>query len=129
MSACIFCRIVAREIPADIVHENDHVLAFRDLRPVAPSHVLVIPKRHIDSVREAETDDVELLGHVMIGARGLTRYAAGNRATIIRRTGAGPGGATTTIPVRLSDLLRDGDISQDIALVPGDTLVIPQGWF
>jgi polysaccharide export outer membrane protein len=65
---------------------------------------------------------------VMIGARGLTRYAAGNRATIIRRTGPGPG-ATSTIPVRLSDLLRDGDISQDIALVPGDTLVIPQGWF
>ena len=73
MSACIFCRIVAREIPADIVHENDHVLAFRDLRPVAPSHVLVIPKRHIDSVREAETDDVELLGHVMIGARDVAQ--------------------------------------------------------
>ncbi len=73
MSACIFCRIVAREIPADIVHENDHVLAFRDLRPVAPSHVLVIPKRHIDSVREAETDDVELLGHVMIGTRDVAQ--------------------------------------------------------
>lgn len=62
---------------------------------------------------------------VMIGARGLTRYAAGNRATIIRRTGT----QTTSIPVRLSDLLRDGDISQDVALMPGDTLVIPQGWF
>lgn len=62
---------------------------------------------------------------VMIGARGLTRYAAGNRATIIRRTGA----QTTTIPVRLSALLRDGDITQDVALMPGDTLVIPQGWF
>ncbi len=73
MSACIFCRIVAREIPADIVHENDHVLAFRDLRPVAPSHVLVIPKRHIDSIREAETGDVELLGHVMIGARDVAQ--------------------------------------------------------
>ena len=59
MSACIFCRIVAREIPADIVHETDHVL--------------VIPKRHIDSVREAETDDVELLGHVMIGARDVAQ--------------------------------------------------------
>jgi polysaccharide export outer membrane protein len=61
----------------------------------------------------------------MIGARGLTRYAAGNRATIIRRSGT----RTTSIPVRLSDLLRDGDISQDVALMPGDTLVIPQGWF
>jgi polysaccharide biosynthesis/export protein len=64
---------------------------------------------------------------VMIGARGLTRYAAGNRASIIRR--GVEGGQSTAIPVRLSDLLRNGDVSQDIALQPGDTLVIPQGWF
>ncbi|NKE45425.1 sugar ABC transporter substrate-binding protein [Roseomonas frigidaquae] len=64
---------------------------------------------------------------VMINARGLTRYAAGNRAEIIRRP---PGGETPqVIPVRLDDLLRGGDISQDVAMQPGDTLVIPQGWF
>ncbi|NKC30560.1 XrtA/PEP-CTERM system exopolysaccharide export protein [Falsiroseomonas selenitidurans] len=64
---------------------------------------------------------------VMINARGLTRYAAGNRAEIIRRP---PGGAVPqAIPVRLDDLLRGGDISQDMAMQPGDTLVIPQGWF
>ncbi|MBP0496096.1 XrtA/PEP-CTERM system exopolysaccharide export protein [Roseomonas indoligenes] len=63
---------------------------------------------------------------VMIGARGLTRYAAGNRAEIIRRNA---NGRPTAIRVRLSDLLRDGDISQDTAMRPGDTLVIPQGWF
>ncbi len=62
---------------------------------------------------------------VMITARGLTRYAAGNRASIVRREGTG----TVAIPVRLSDLLRDGDISQDVAMRPGDTLIIPQGWF
>jgi polysaccharide biosynthesis/export protein len=64
---------------------------------------------------------------VMIGARGLTRYAAGNRASIVRRAGAGA--APVIIPVRLADLLRSGDISQDVAMRPGDTLVIPQGWF
>ena len=64
---------------------------------------------------------------VMISARGLTRYAAGNRAEIIRR--GTPGQPAQSIPVRLSDLLRDGDMSQDIAMQPGDTLVIPQGWF
>jgi polysaccharide export outer membrane protein len=64
---------------------------------------------------------------VMIGARGLTRYAAGNRAEIIRR--GAPGQPARTIPVRLSDLLRDGDMSQDLPMQPGDTLVIPQGWF
>ncbi|MEO3471547.1 XrtA/PEP-CTERM system exopolysaccharide export protein [Roseomonas sp. CAU 1739] len=64
---------------------------------------------------------------IMIDARGLTRYAAGNRAEIIRRETAGS--PRQVIPVRLSDLLRDGDMSQDIPIRPGDTLVIPQGWF
>lgn len=64
---------------------------------------------------------------VMINARGLTRFAAGNRAEIIRRP---PNGAPPqVIPVRLDDLLRGGDISQDVAMQPGDTLVIPQSWF
>ncbi|WP_421994049.1 XrtA/PEP-CTERM system exopolysaccharide export protein [Roseococcus sp.] len=64
---------------------------------------------------------------VMIGARGLTRYAAGNRAEIIRRDG--PDGRREVIRVRLNDLMRGGDVSQDLAMRPGDTLVIPQGWF
>lgn len=64
---------------------------------------------------------------VMIDARGMTRYAAGNRAEIIRREA--PGEPARVIRVRLSDLLRDGDITQDIRMRPGDTLVIPQGWF
>lgn len=64
---------------------------------------------------------------VMIQARGLTRYAAGNSAEIVRRDQAD--GPSRSIPVRLNDLLRSGDISQDVAMRPGDTLVIPQGWF
>ena len=64
---------------------------------------------------------------VVIAARGLTRYAAGNRATIVRRNASGQG--TTSIPVRLADLLRNGDVGQDMPMQPGDTLVIPQGWF
>ncbi len=73
MSSCLFCRIVTREIPAEIVHENDHVIAFRDVRPVAPTHVLVIPKRHLEAVREAQDSDAELLGQVMLGARDAAR--------------------------------------------------------
>jgi polysaccharide export outer membrane protein len=64
---------------------------------------------------------------VIIGARGLTRYAAGNRAEIIRRDG--PDGRREVIRVRLNDLMRGGDVSQDLAMRPGDTLIIPQGWF
>jgi len=62
---------------------------------------------------------------VMIMTKGLTRYAAGNRAVIVRRVG----GAQQTIHVRLSDLLKDGDIDQNVELEPGDTLIIPQAWF
>jgi histidine triad (HIT) family protein len=66
---CIFCKIVAREIPANVVAENEHALAFHDVNPVAPTHVLVIPKRHIASVHDAGPDDVALLGQVMLMAR------------------------------------------------------------
>jgi len=62
---------------------------------------------------------------VMIQTKGLTRYAAGNSATIVRTAG----GQRQIIKVRLSDLLKDGDIDQNVAMLPGDTLVIPQSWF
>ena len=63
----------------------------------------------------------------VIEARGLTRYAAGNRTEIIRRDA--PGATPRNLRVRLDDLMRGGDISQDVPLRPGDTIVIPQGWF
>ncbi len=62
---------------------------------------------------------------VMIATKGLTRYAAGNRAIIVRRIGT----KKETIHVHLSDLLKDGDITQNVAMRPGDTLIIPQTWF
>jgi polysaccharide export outer membrane protein len=64
---------------------------------------------------------------VLIEAGGLTRFAAGNRAEIVRRDPAG--GASQSFRVRLADLLRGGDIAQDVPMRPGDTLIIPQGWF
>jgi len=63
---------------------------------------------------------------VMIATKGLTKYAAGNRAVIIRRDA---GGKQQTIHVHLGDLLKDGDINQNVAMQPGDTLIIPQSWF
>lgn len=67
--SCLFCRIVAGEIPADVVLETDHVLAFRDIAPKAPTHVLVIPKKHVVSVGTAGEEDEALLGAVLIAAR------------------------------------------------------------
>jgi len=63
---------------------------------------------------------------VMILTKGLTRFAAGNRAVIVRRQ---PDGSLSRVPVRLSDLIKDGDISQNVEMQPGDTLIIPQTWF
>jgi histidine triad (HIT) family protein len=75
---CVFCRIVARESPADIVYEDAEVLAFKDLYPKAPIHVLIVPKRHIESLATVEPADAGLLGHCLLAARALgeqTGYA------------------------------------------------------
>jgi len=61
----------------------------------------------------------------MIATKGLTKYAAGNRSVIVRRVGD----KQQVIPLRLSDLLKDGDYCDNVALLPGDTLIIPQSWF
>ena len=62
--ACLFCQIVAREIPASIVYEDDRVLAFNDINPQAPTHVLVIPKRHIESLNELTPADDQIVGEI-----------------------------------------------------------------
>ena len=64
----LFEKIVAREIPADIVHEDDHCIAFRDIEPQAPIHVLVVPKKPIPRVGEAASEDREVLGHLLLTA-------------------------------------------------------------
>src|SRR5881397_4408820 len=66
---CVFCRVVARENPADIVYEDDEVLAFKDLYPKAPIHLLIIPKRHIESIASLESEDEAVVGHCVRVAR------------------------------------------------------------
>ena len=65
----LFEKIIAREIPADIVYEDDLVLAFNDINPQAPTHVLVIPKKPIARIAEAEPEDHQVLGHLLLKAR------------------------------------------------------------
>jgi len=66
---CLFCRIVAGEIPADVVHSSELAVAFRDLNPQAPVHVLVVPRRHIDNAGVLESGDAEALAGVFEAAR------------------------------------------------------------
>jgi histidine triad (HIT) family protein len=68
---CLFCRMVAGEIPADVVHETDRVLAFRDINPQAPTHVLVIPKQHHPTAAALALADPSLLGEVVVEAQAV----------------------------------------------------------
>jgi histidine triad (HIT) family protein len=65
MQDCIFCKIAAKEIPIQSVYEDDQVIAFRDINPQAPVHVLVIPKKHIANLVEATNEDGVLLAHML----------------------------------------------------------------
>lgn len=73
MSDCLFCRIVAGEIPADVVHQTDTVLAFRDIQPRARVHTLVIPKEHHRTMAGLAADDAGLLGEVLVAAGEVAR--------------------------------------------------------
>ena len=73
MSDCIFCRIVERKIPSKIVYEDETALAFKDINPQAPVHVLVIPKRHIPRVLDLGEEDHDLVGHLLMVANKIAR--------------------------------------------------------
>src|SRR5213082_1254398 len=66
MSKTLFEKIIAREVPADIVYEDDLVLAFRDIKPQAPVHVLIVPKQSITRLAEAKPEDHRVLGHLLL---------------------------------------------------------------
>lgn len=66
---CVFCRIGNKEIPADIVYEDGEVLAFKDIHPIAPIHILIIPKKHIDSANDLKKKDEKLVGHMILAAK------------------------------------------------------------
>jgi histidine triad (HIT) family protein len=83
---CLFCRMVAGEIPADVVHETDRTLAFRDINPQAPTHVLVIPKDHHRNLGALAAADPELLGAVVRAAADVARQEG-----LVADGGAEPG--------------------------------------
>lgn len=73
MSDTIFTKIINREIPADIVYENDDVLAFNDITPQAPTHVLIIPKKPIATINDIQTQDAELVGKLFLAAQAIAK--------------------------------------------------------
>jgi histidine triad (HIT) family protein len=73
MTDCLFCKIVNGDIPAKKVHEDEHVFAFEDIHPHAPTHVLIIPKKHIRGLKEASAKDAELVGRLHLAAAEIAR--------------------------------------------------------
>lgn len=73
MQDCLFCKIIKREIPAEIVFENEDVLVFKDIKPVAPTHLLVIPKKHISTLFDLEEEDTLIMGRVQLAVNQVAR--------------------------------------------------------
>ena len=73
MTDCIFCKIISGDIPGNIVYQDDDVLAFRDLNPQAPTHILIIPKKHIATINDIQPEDAELIGKMYLAAAQVAR--------------------------------------------------------
>ncbi|MBH22526.1 MAG: histidine triad nucleotide-binding protein [Candidatus Marinimicrobia bacterium] len=73
MNECLFCKMVSGVIPCDKVHENEYVLAFRDIDPKAPTHILIIPKKHITTLNEINKSDQDLLGELLLTAKKIAK--------------------------------------------------------
>jgi len=103
MAADLFCRIVAGEIPADIVHRDDTVLAFRDINPQAPTHILVVPTRHIASAADLTDADAELVGHLFAVIADLARRegVAESGFRVVTNTGLAAGQSVAHLHLHL----------------------------
>ncbi len=89
---CIFCKIISGEIPSDKVYEDEHVLAFRDIHPQAPTHILVIPKRHVESVAAVTAENsADVARCFEVIAKLIAQYGLEGGARVISNCGPGAG--------------------------------------
>jgi histidine triad (HIT) family protein len=91
MSDCIFDKIVAGQIPSDIVFQDETVLAFKDINPKAPTHILIIPKKHIVSINDLAREDLPLMGHMMEVAKKIAAQQGLKAYKLVINTGAEAG--------------------------------------
>jgi len=90
---CLFCKILNGDIPADIIYESDSAIAFRDINPQAPTHVLVIPRKHVATINDLSEEDQEIIGSLYLAAKDIARDEGisdeGYRAVMNCNEGAG----------------------------------------
>jgi len=103
VEGCIFCKIASGDIPSEKVFEDERCLAFNDLSPQAPTHILVIPRQHFDSLDKVEGSDRELLGHLLTTAAGIAREKgfSGNGYRIVVNTNSDGGQTVFHLHVHL----------------------------
>ena len=102
MAACVFCAIAAGKIPSKIVHEDPLVVAFRDIAPKAPTHVLVIPREHVDDLDAASPAHERLLGHLLLVAKEIAaKEGLGNGYRLVVNRGADGGQTVDHLHVHL----------------------------
>ena len=89
--ATIFTKIINKEIPADIVYEDEHCLAFKDINPQAPVHILLIPKKEIRSAHFVKAEDQNLMGHLMVKVPEIAKKAGLSDYRLVANTGEGAG--------------------------------------
>lgn len=100
-SSCHFCKIISDEAKATIVYRDEQVTAFRDLHPVAPTHILIVPNKHIESVNMLEPEDEQLTGHLFTVARQLASQAGISESGYRLITNTGPDGGQTIYHLHL----------------------------
>ena len=110
MAACIFCDIAAKKIPARIAGETDQLVAFHDTRPQAPSHLLIVPRRHVAAVAELQPSDADLAGRMMLFAADLAEELGLDRAGYRLVVNNGPAAGQTVAHLHLH-LLGGRDLS------------------
>ena len=100
---CIFCKIISGEAKSTVVYRDEQVAAFRDVHPVAPTHILIVPNRHIDSVGTLEPEDEPLMGHIFTVARRLAEDEGISQGgyRLITNTGANGGQTVFHLHVHL----------------------------
>jgi histidine triad (HIT) family protein len=99
--SCIFCKIVSSEIPADVVYRDEQVTAFRDINPVAPTHILIVPNRHIESVGTLKAEDEPLVGHLFTVASQLANEEGISKGGYRLITNTGVDGGQTVLHLHL----------------------------
>lgn len=100
-NSCIFCKIISGEIKGDIVYRDEQVTAFRDINPVAPTHILLVPNRHIESVSALEAEDEPLVGHLFTVASQLANEEGISKGGYRLITNTGVDGGQTVLHLHL----------------------------